>query len=495
MSVSNGNGSRGLVLPKAAHRIGSLQSEQSAARDGIASVNPANAEVLCKLPDATPEVVDQAVSAARQAFEGPWSSTSPGKRQHLLSRLAALVGEHAEELSVLESLDNGVPISIVKRFSVAAMERNLSYYASWVDKIAGEVVPLTTKSALDYALREPYGVVAVLTAYNTPSLFLGSKVGPALATGNTVVIKPSPLASLGALRFAELALEAGLPEGTVNVILGGACAGEALVAHPGVDKVSFTGSRAVGKQVARLAAEHLTSVALELGGKSPNLVFEDAPRDKVGIGAALGAFALSGQACVAGSRLFVQKSLVEEVVASLVDGAKMLPLGDPLLPQTVLGPLVSEAHLQRVEGFLHRAQQAGASIVFGGDRPEEEALSRGYYLRPAIVVGAKDTDEIVQEEVFGPVTAVLPFETEEEAIARANDTRYGLAAAVWTTNLARAHRVASRLRAGSVWVNSYGVVPHTAPFGGFKESGEGREGGRWALDLYTQYKNVYLDLS
>ncbi|MBV6508067.1 MAG: NAD/NADP-dependent betaine aldehyde dehydrogenase [Acidimicrobiales bacterium] len=455
--------------------------------------NPATGEVTCELPAAPGGVVDAAVGAARQAGRGEWGSMSPGRRQGLLEALAAAVREHEEELAELECLDNGVPLAIVRRFSVAALGRSLRYFAGWIDKFAGEVVPLTGGSALDYLTREPYGVVVAISAYNTPSLYLGSKVAPALAAGNTVVVKPSPLASLPALRFAELCTEAGLPAGTVNVVLGGAAVGSALVAHPDVGKIGFTGSRTSGREVSRLAAEHLTPVSLELGGKSPNIVFADADLSQVSAGAALGAFALTGQACAAGSRLFVHEDVLDTVIASLEAAAQALPLGLPQDPTTVLGPLISAEHRERVEGFLTRAVDSGAEVLCGGDRPGGE-LSGGYFLRPAVVVGATDRSEVVTEEIFGPVVAVLPFRSEEEVVGRANASAYGLAAGIWTRDLSRAHRVARRLEAGFVWVNTYGTVPHTAPFGGVKQSGDAREGSRLALEDYTRAKNVYVQL-
>jgi acyl-CoA reductase-like NAD-dependent aldehyde dehydrogenase len=454
----------------------------------ITTVNPTTAETLAELPSASTLDVDEAVGAARKGFE-VWRATPPVKRRDFLLRLAALVTADAERIATLEATDVGMPVSVARRISARAMQRNLEYGAGWAERLYGDVVPLGDDS-FDYTLREPLGVVAAIIPWNTPGLFCGGKVGMALACGNAIVLKPSPLGSLVPLRFAELVAEAGLPPGVVNVITGGGDTGRALVEHPGVDGVTFTGSTRTGREVMAMAARGPKHVHLELGGKSPNIVFADADLERAAGAAALGCFALSGQACAAGSRLVVSEEIAEEFVARVTSACQSLTVGDPLEPSTALGPLISaEAH-ERVLGYVETGKAEGASVLTGGKR----AGDRGFFVEPTIFTGCTNDMTICREEIFGPVLSVLTVRDEEEAIAIANDTTYGLAAGVWTKDLDRAHRVARRLEAGTVWINAYGSIPAGAPFGGYKASGLGRESGREAADEYTQVKNVYVSL-
>ncbi|GBD25740.1 NAD/NADP-dependent betaine aldehyde dehydrogenase [bacterium HR30] len=461
----------------------------------IAVQDPTTGEVWGEIAVADQEDVDKAVNAARTAYERHWGRAAPSERRRVLQRLAEVVDAHRDELATLESLDVGMVQAVARSFGVKALVRNLEYYASWCDKIYGCVVPLPGKeSALDYWQREPYGVVAAITAWNTPLVFIGSKVGPALATGNTVVVKPSELGSVSTLRFAALCQEADVPPGVINVVTGAASTGQSLLQHPGVDKISFTGGCATGRRVAELAGRGLKKLTLELGGKSPQLIFPDAALDRAVAGVALGGLALSGQACAAGTRILVHESIYGPFVERLVSFCRGLPLGDPLSPSTVLGPLISEEHRQRVEHYVALAERDGVTFHCKGERGEGD-LSSGFFLSPTIVSGVRPESRVAHEEIFGPVLAVFTFREEEEAVALANSTRYGLAAGVWTTDLARAHRVSASLQAGVVWVNSYGNLPYTVPFGGFKDSGWGREAGREALLEYTQIKNVFISLA
>ncbi len=455
--------------------------------------NPATGELLAHVAEADATDVDRAVAAARDALQSKsWGMMSGRDRGRILNQIADLIERDSDRLAKLETLDNGKPISEARRVDVAGAVACFRYYAGWADKIEGEVVPVPGHY-LNYTRREPVGVCAGIIPWNFPLQMAAWKVAPALACGNTMVLKPAEQTPLTALELARLSVEAGLPPGVLNVLPGfGETAGAALVRHPDVDKIAFTGSTAVGKQIQREAAETLKRVSLELGGKSPNVVLADADLDGAVKAATTAIFYNAGQVCTAGSRLLVDRSIHDEFLERLVENGRSIVPGDPLDPQTRMGPLVSQEQLDRVLGYIDRGNQEGASLVLGGDRPD--LGYGGYYVNPTIFDAVDAEMTIAREEIFGPVLAVMAFDGVEEAIELANRSVYGLAAAVWTRDVATAHRFAHAVKAGTVWVNMYLTVDTASPFGGYKQSGYGRELGRNALELYTQVKSIWVSM-
>jgi len=458
------------------------------------SINPATEEVIAEVAEGDAADIDLAVHAARRAFEGrAWAGMSQRDRGKLLWRIGDLIMTYADELARLETADNGKPIFESRQIDIPFAAECFQYYAGWATKIEGETIPVPG-DYLNYTLREPVGVVGAITPWNFPLLLVSWKVAPALACGNTVVLKPAEETPLTALRLAEICQEAGLPEGVVNVVTGfGETAGAALVRHPGVDKIAFTGSTAVGKEIMRNAADTLKRVSLELGGKSPNIVFADSDLEAAARGAINAIFYGKGEVCAAGSRLFVERSVHDSLLEKIVERAKRIVPGDPLDPKTRLGPLVSRTQYERVLGYIESGKAEGAVPVVEGGKADP-GWGKGYFVRPAIFDRVDPAMRIAQEEIFGPVLATLSFDSVDELVARANGTIYGLAAAVWTRDIAKAHRIARALKAGTVWINTYNVLDAASPFGGYKMSGFGRELGRHALELYTEIKSVWVAL-
>lgn len=456
------------------------------------SINPATEEVLVEVAEAEAPDIDRAVKAARRAFEsGPWSRMSAAERSRLLYRLADLMEEHKLQLAQLETLDNGKPIRESLNADLPLAIEHIRYYAGWPTKVVGQTIPVAGKY-FNYTRHEPVGVVGQIIPWNFPLLMACWKIGAALAMGCTVVLKPAEQTPLSALYLAKLIQEARFPAGVVNVVPGfGETAGQALVEHPDVNKIAFTGSTEVGKLIMRNAAATLKRVTLELGGKSPNIILPDADMSRAIPGAFLGIMFNQGQVCCAGSRLFVQKKAYDNVVADLVSLAQNIRQGPGLDQGTEMGPLVSDEQEKRVLGYIEKGVEEGAEVLVGGGK----ATDRGYFVQPTIFANVRDDMTIAREEIFGPVVAAMPFEDLDEVIARANDTEYGLAAGVWTENIRNAHYIASKLRAGTVWVNCYNVFDAAAPFGGYKQSGIGREMGSYALNNYTEVKDVWISLS
>jgi phenylacetaldehyde dehydrogenase len=454
--------------------------------------DPATGQTLARVAEGDAEDIDRAVRAARAAFEeGPWSRMTPSERGRIVWKIGDLILEHVDELAQLESLDNGKPFPIAQAADVPLAADLFHYMAGWATKIEGNTISISVPympgaNFHSYTLREPVGVVGQIIPWNFPLLMAAWKLGPALAAGCTVVLKPAEQTPLSALRLAELIAEAGVPDGVVNVVPGyGETAGAALAAHPDVDKVAFTGSTEVGKLIVQAAAGNLKKLTLELGGKSPNIVFDDADEGAVE-GAANAIFFNHGQCCVAGSRLFIQESRYDEVVDGVAEIAKSIKLGSGLDPTTQMGPLVSDEQFRRVTGFLESGKADGATALAGGGRYGE----RGYFVEPTVLTNTRPDMKVVREEIFGPVVVAEKFSSLDEIAAQANDTAYGLGAGIWTKDISKAHALAKKLRAGTVWINCYNVFDASLPFGGYKQSGWGREMGHEVLNNYTEVKAV-----
>jgi phenylacetaldehyde dehydrogenase len=454
--------------------------------------NPATGATLANVAEGDAEDIDRAVRAARAAFdEGPWGRITPSERGRIIWRIGDLILEHAEELAQLESLDNGKPYAVALGADVPLAADLFHYMAGWATKIEGNSINISVPympgaNFHSYTLREPVGVVGQIIPWNFPLLMAAWKLGPALTTGNTVVLKPAEQTSLTAIRLAGLIAEAGVPDGVVNVVTGyGETAGAALAAHPMVDKVAFTGSTEVGKLIVHAAAGNLKKVTLELGGKSPNIVFDDASPAAVE-GAANAIFFNHGQCCVAGSRLYVQQSKFDEVIEGVAQIAKSIKLGPGMSPDTQMGPLVSDEQLRRVTGYLDSGREDGATAVTGGGRHGDT----GYFVEPTVLTNITPDMKVVREEIFGPVLVAAPFQSIDDIAALANDSEFGLGAGIWTQDISKAHALAKKLRAGTVWINCYNVFDASLPFGGYKQSGWGREMGHEALEAYTEVKAV-----
>lgn len=456
------------------------------------TINPSNGERLAAVAEGAEADIEHAVKAARRAFEGPWSKFKPFDRQRVLLRLADLVEENFDELGILDTLDMGGPIGNLSRRRDRAIA-TIRYYAGLATATHGQTIDNSQPGEIfSYTVKEPVGVVGAIIPWNGPLFMAIWKIVPALAAGCTIVLKPAEQAPLSSLRLGELCLAAGIPPGVVNVVPGFGAAGAALAEHPDVDKVTFTGSTGVGQKIIRASAGNIKRVTLELGGKSPNIVFADADLDIAVAGAAMAIFANSGQVCSAGSRLYVEQKIYDEFVERVAAYATALRVGDAMDPNTQLGPLVSKEQLNRVLGYLDLGRGQGARVAAGGDRINDGVLAQGYFVRPTVFADVNDNMRIAKDEIFGPVVSAMPFTDVDEVIARGNATHFGLGSGVWTSNQNNAHRVAKGLRAGSVWINCYQMMDAAVPFGGYKMSGYGREGGTAHIEEFMNTKSVWI---
>jgi acyl-CoA reductase-like NAD-dependent aldehyde dehydrogenase len=461
------------------------------------SINPANGQIIGEIYEGDKEDVDRAVRAARAAFKGPWSKYSPEERSNLLNKLADLIEEHVEELTYIETMDFGSIVSLSRHAWVLGAASHLRYYAGWATKLNGETMTLTTGGNIHaFTKKEPIGVCGQITSWNFPLLGASWKLAAPLAAGNTVVLKPSQQTSLSTLYLGELIREAGFPDGVVNIVTGsGGIIGEAITSHPDIDKIAFTGSTAVGKGIMRKSADTLKKITLELGGKSPNIIFADADIDKAIQGAFMGIFMNQGQVCAAGSRVYVERKIYNQVTEKLVEMAKQMKVGDPFDPTTEMGPLVSKEQLERVRNYIEIAKKEGGKILVGGNIPNDSNLLGGYYIEPTIIAELNENCTAVKEEIFGPVLCVLPFDDIDEVIERGNLTEYGLAAGVYTRDVNKVYKIINEIDAGTVWVNGYMNSNAAVPLAGFKQSGIGAEMGYPGIEVYTKTKSVVIDLN
>jgi acyl-CoA reductase-like NAD-dependent aldehyde dehydrogenase len=458
--------------------------------------NPATGATLAEVSEGDKADIDKAVEAARRAFDGPWSKISARDRGRMMYKLSQLIEAKIPELAALETADNGKPIKETTYVDLPQVVENFEYFAGWATKIEGETIPVPGQM-FNYTLREPVGVCGQIIPWNFPLLMAAWKLAPALAAGNTIVLKPAEQTPVGAMELASLIQEAGFPDGVVNVVPGyGETAGAALASHPGIDKVAFTGSTEVGKIIARAAADNLTKVSLELGGKAPNIVFADADIEQAVNGAMMGIFFNQGQVCCAGSRLFLDARVKDEFLDRFKERAGRVRVGDPMDKNTQMGPQVSEEQLDRIKSYVDIAKGEGATVLSGGCPPQLEGdFQKGFFFQPTIFGEVKNTMRVAQEEIFGPVVSIISFEGEEDLIRQANEVVFGLSAGIWTKDITRAHRFAKAIKAGTIWINTFNMFNAASPFGGYKQSGYGREMGKHALEMYTHVKSVWVDLS